>query len=55
MYKVTLRRSFLGNVHPKVAELGLTPELRKQVVEEMDTLEWRKDMPLYVVWAQKSA
>jgi hypothetical protein len=42
-------------MHPKAVELGLTPELRKQAVEEMDTLEWQKDMPMCVVWAQKSA
>jgi hypothetical protein len=55
MFKTSWRRGILGKVHPKVEELGLTPELRKQVVEELDTLEWQRDMPLYVVWAQKSA
>ena len=54
-YKDTWRRALLGKMHPKAVELGLTPELRKQAVEEMDTLEWQKDMPMCVVWAQKSA
>jgi hypothetical protein len=55
MYKNSWRGTFLGKIHPKAVELGLTPELTKQAVEEVDTLEWQKDMPLYVVWAQKSA
>ncbi|KAI0252109.1 S-adenosyl-L-methionine-dependent methyltransferase [Lactifluus subvellereus] len=55
MYKNSWRSSFLGKMHPKAVELGLTSELRKQAVEEVDTFEWQKDMPLYVVWAQKSA
>ncbi|KAI0252111.1 S-adenosyl-L-methionine-dependent methyltransferase [Lactifluus subvellereus] len=52
--KNSWRSVFLGKVHPKAVELGLTPELRKQAVEEVDTLEWQTDMPLYMVWAQKS-
>ena len=55
MYKDSWHRSFLGSVHPKVVELGLTPEVMKQAVEEVDTLKWQKDMPMCVVWAQKSA
>ncbi|KAI0252110.1 S-adenosyl-L-methionine-dependent methyltransferase [Lactifluus subvellereus] len=55
VYKDSWRSAFLGKVHPKAIELGLTPELRKQAVEEVDTLEWQTDMPLYMVWAQKSA
>jgi hypothetical protein len=54
-YTDSWRRGLLGKMHPKGVELGLTPELRKQAVEEMDKLEWQKDMPMYVVWAQKSA
>ena len=53
--KNSWRSGFLGKMHPKAVEFGLTPELRKQAVEEMDTLEWQTDMPMYVVWAQKSA
>ncbi|KAI0252112.1 S-adenosyl-L-methionine-dependent methyltransferase [Lactifluus subvellereus] len=55
MYKDAWRSTFLGKIHPKAVEFGLTPELTKQAVEEVDTLEWQRDSPLYVVWAQKSA
>jgi len=55
IYKNSWRSGFLGKMHPKAIEFGLTPELRKQAIEEIDTLEWQTDMPMYVVWAQKSA
>jgi len=55
MYRNSWRGTFLGKIHPKAVELGLTPELTEQAVKEVDTLEWQKDMPVYVVWAQKSA
>jgi len=55
IYMNSWRISFLGKMHPKAVEFGWTPELTEQAVKQVDTLEWQKDMPVYVVWAQKSA
>jgi hypothetical protein len=51
----SFRRSFSAETHPGLLALGYTPELKSQCVEEMSTSEWQMDMPLYFIWAQKSA
>lgn len=50
----SFRRSFSAETHPGLLALGFTPELKSQCTEEMNTSEWRMDLPLYLVWAQKS-
>ena len=51
----SFRRSFSTETHPGLLALGFTPELKSQCAKEMNTSEWRMDMPLYLVWAQKTA
>ena len=43
-----------SNSHGMI-NLGSTPELQSQCVEQCSTAEWWVDMPLYFVWARKSA
>jgi hypothetical protein len=40
--------------HPRLLELGFTPETKRQCLEQFGTSDWRMDMPLYFVWARKS-
>jgi len=40
--------------HPRMVELGFTPEAKGQCLEQFSTSEWRMDMPLHFVWARKS-
>jgi hypothetical protein len=51
----SFRRSFSAETHPGLLALGFTPELKGQCTEEMNASEWRMDLPLYLVWAQKFA
>jgi len=51
----SVRRTFsLEETHPRMLALGLTPELKRQFVEELSTLEWQMDIPTHFVWARKS-
>jgi len=55
MFLESFRRDFsVEDTHPKMLALGLTPELKRQIVEELNTLQWHMDMPLHFVWARKS-
>jgi len=51
----SFRRTFsTEDTHPKMLALGLTPELKRQIAEELNTLGWQMNMPLHFVWARKS-
>jgi hypothetical protein len=40
--------------HPRMVELGYTPETKRQCLEQFSASEWRMDMPLHFVWARKT-
>ena len=53
-FRDTFRRSFTSKTHPGLLALGYTSELKEQVAQEFDTLEWQMDNPLHFVWARRS-
>ncbi|KAH9975622.1 S-adenosyl-L-methionine-dependent methyltransferase [Russula compacta] len=53
-FKGTFRHSFTSKTHPELLALGYTPELKEQVMQEFNTLEWQMGNPLHFVWARRS-
>jgi hypothetical protein len=54
-FTVSTRGTFATEkYHPRMVELGYTPEKKRQCLEQFSTSEWRMDMPLHFVWARKA-